>query len=134
MEPPTVRSARLLSGKATATRANELGEWLKLQPIAGLHKPENITGANWISRVKGRTGIILFDGYWRQDGDSGNDLSGGHIDLWNRDTLTPSAESFLRFRMGMPQMRNPLSWLRGRNDNYFSDLGQSKQILFWEIK
>ncbi|CAB3771662.1 hypothetical protein LMG29542_06662 [Paraburkholderia humisilvae] len=43
----------MLDGKATATRANELGEWLKLQPIAGIGKPENVTGADWVSRVKG---------------------------------------------------------------------------------
>ncbi|MFM0224794.1 hypothetical protein PQR32_22730 [Paraburkholderia dipogonis] len=46
---------------------------------------------------------MFFYGYWRQDGDSGVDLSGDHIDLWNKDTLTPSAESFLRFRVGVPQ-------------------------------
>ncbi len=94
-------------GKPTATRAYELAEWLKLRPIAGLHAPENVTGADWQSKVKGRTGIIFFYGYWRQDGDSADQLSGGHIDLWNKDTLTPSAESFLRFRVGIAQIANP---------------------------
>ncbi len=70
----------VLDGKATATRANELGEWLKLQPFAGLEKPENITGKDWVSRVKGRTGIVMFDGYWTRDGESGGNASGGHID------------------------------------------------------
>lgn len=63
-----------------------------------------------------------------------DNLSGGHIDLWNKDTLTPSFTSFLRFRVGMSQAPNPLSWLRGRRDNLFSDLSKSKQILFWEVK
>ena len=50
----------MLEGKPTATRADELGEWLQLQPFAGLPKAENITGADWEAKVKGRTGIIQF--------------------------------------------------------------------------
>lgn len=84
----------ILDGKATATRAYELAEWLKLRPFLGLGKPENITGQDWQDKVKGRTGIVYFFGYWRQDGDSADAFSGGHIDLWNKDTLTPSAASF----------------------------------------
>jgi len=124
----------ILGGKPTATRAYELAEWLKLQPFAGLGKPEDITGKGWESKVTGRTGIIYFFGYWRQDGDSSDNLSGGHIDLWNKDTLTPNWASFLRFRIGMSSMPNPFSWLRGRRDNAFSDLANSKEVLFWEVK
>ncbi|KVF54338.1 type VI secretion system amidase effector protein Tae4 [Burkholderia cenocepacia] len=119
----------ILGGKATATRAYELAEWLKLRPFLGLGKPENITGPEWQDKVKGRTGIIYFFGYWRQDGDSSDSLSGGHIDLWNKDTLTPSVVSFLRFRIGMSRFRNPLT-----NNSWFSDLANSKEILFWEVK
>lgn len=119
----------ILGGKATATRAYELAEWLKLRPFLGLGKPENITGPDWQDKVKNRTGIIYFFGYWRQDGDSADALSGGHIDLWNKDTLTPSVVSFLRFRLGMSRFRNPLT-----NNNWFSDLANSKEILFWEVK
>ncbi|KVZ17347.1 type VI secretion system amidase effector protein Tae4 [Burkholderia stagnalis] len=119
----------ILRGKATATRAYELAEWLKLRPFLGLGRPEKITGPDWQGQVKGRTGIIYFFGYWRQDGDSADALSGGHIDLWNKDTLTPSVVSFLRFRIGVSQFRNPLT-----NDNWFSDLADSKEILFWEVK
>ncbi|KVC65365.1 type VI secretion system amidase effector protein Tae4 [Burkholderia stagnalis] len=119
----------ILRGKATATRAYELAEWLKLRPFLGLGRPEKITGPDWQEQVKGRTGIIYFFGYWRQDGDSADALSGGHIDLWNKDTLTPSVVSFLRFRIGVSQFRNPLT-----NNNWFSDLADSKEILFWEVK
>ncbi|WP_217588047.1 type VI secretion system amidase effector protein Tae4 [Burkholderia sp. GbtcB21] len=119
----------ILGGKSTATRAYELAEWLKLRPFLGLGKPENITGPDWQDKVKNRTGIIYFFGYWRQDGDSADALSGGHIDLWNKDTLTPSVVSFLRFRIGMSRFRNPLT-----NNNWFSDLANSKEILFWEVK
>lgn len=122
-----------LGGKATATRAYELAEWLKLRPFLGLGKPENITGPNWQDKIKNRTGIIYFFGYWRQDGDSADALSGGHIDLWNKDTLTPSFASFWRFRLGQRTFPDLLSRLRGGNENVISDLAKSKEILFWEV-
>ncbi|NTZ05575.1 type VI secretion system amidase effector protein Tae4 [Burkholderia metallica] len=124
----------LLDGKATATRAYELAEWLKLHPFLGLGKPERITGPDWQDKIKGRTGIIYFFGYWRQEGDSADALSGGHIDLWNKDTLTPSAASFWRFRIGVRSMINPLDYLRGRRGNWYSDLAGSNEILFWEVE
>lgn len=119
----------LLDGKPAATRADEMAAWLKLQPFCGLpKKPEDITGRDWESKVKGRTGIIFFGGYWRQDGDSGNNLSGGHIDLWNGSRLTNNgalgaAETFLRFTVGV----NSLPGL-------YSDLRNSKAILFFEVR
>lgn len=117
----------LLDGKATATRAYELAEWLKLKPIAGLPSPEDVTGSDWRNMVDGRTGIIFFYGYWQQDGDSPDSLSGGHIDLWNGSRLTNNGvlgtlETFARFSLNM------------RTGPGYSDLGKSKQILFWEMK
>jgi hypothetical protein len=112
----------ILDGKATATRADEMGQWLKQQPFAGLPKAEDVTGIDWQSKVKGRTGIIQFSRYWTRDGENADSASGGHIDLWNGRSLTGGFSSFLRFRMGMAS-----TW-------WYSDLGQSKQILFWEIK
>jgi hypothetical protein len=111
----------VLDGKATATRANELGEWLKLQPIAGIGKPENITGADWLSRVKGRTGIVMFDGYWTRGSESDTNASGGHIDLWNGEEMTG-------FGTGMRVAWNiviPGIW---------SDFRNSKIILFFPVK
>jgi hypothetical protein len=107
---------------------------LNLHPIPNIYKAENITGADWQSKIKGRTGIVVFEGYRQRDSDGGSDTSGGHIDLWNKTTLTPSVESFLRFRAGINRVPNPLAFLRGREGNWYSDLGKSKQILFWEIK
>ena len=116
----------LLDGKATATRAYELAEWLKKMPIAGLKSPEDVTGPDWRNKVEGRAGIIFFDGYWRQDGDSPDNLSGGHIDLWNGSRLTNNGvlgtlETFARFRLNM------------RTGPGYSDLGKSKKILFWRM-
>ncbi|WP_233799742.1 type VI secretion system amidase effector protein Tae4 [Paraburkholderia sp. HP33-1] len=111
----------MLDGKVTATRANELGEWLKLQPIAGIGKPEDITGADWVTKVKGRTGIVMFDGYWSRDTDSTGSTSGGHIDLWNGNKLTG-------FGTGLR-----ISWnivIPG----IWSDFRNSKTVLFFPVK
>ncbi|RQS31552.1 hypothetical protein DIE03_12710 [Burkholderia sp. Bp8992] len=111
----------LIDDKPTATRAYEFAEWLKLRPVAGVLAPENITGPNWASKVSGRTGIIFFDGYWLQDGDSPDNLSGGHVDLWNGNKLTG-------FGSGVR-----ISWnivLPG----IWSDFRNSKTILFFPVK
>ena len=121
----------ILDGKITATRANELGEWLKLQPITGLGKPENITGADWESKVKDRTGIIMFDGYWTREGESAAAASGGHIDLWNGSRLTISG--FWDGFATVGRMLGKQSFLPGTGIG-FSDLRNSKTILFWEVK
>lgn len=55
----------LLDGKPTATRANELRQWLNLHPIPNIYKAESITGADWQSKIKGRTGIVAFEDYDR---------------------------------------------------------------------
>ncbi|WP_248295210.1 T6SS effector amidase Tae4 family protein [Paraburkholderia sp. UYCP14C] len=92
-----------------------------LQPIAGVGKPENITGAGWVTKVKGRTGIIMFDGYWRRDTDPISSTSGGHIDLWNGNRLTG-------FGTGLRVSWNiviPGIW---------SDFRNSKTILFFPVK
>lgn len=115
----------LLNGKFTSTRADELASWLKRQPFCGLpQKPEDITGVDWEKKVSGRTGIIFFGDYWARDGESSLRASGGHIDLWNKNTLTPSFHSFLRFRIGIHAPWYPI----------YSDLRKAKTILFFEVK
>ncbi|MEK6347225.1 MAG: type VI secretion system amidase effector protein Tae4 [Burkholderia sp.] len=127
----------LLDGKPTATRAEELGEWLTLRPFVGLPKAENITGPDWESKVKGRTGIIQFSGYWQRKSErkSGGAPTGGHIDLWNgsRTTVASILEIPATFgrRLGIRSffqnkpLFDELSW---------SDFGESRKILFWEIQ
>ena len=125
----------LLNGKATATRANELGEWLKLQPLAGMARAENITGSDWEARIKGRTGIIMFDGYWTRPGESAASASGGHIDLWNGSRMTINGFwggfSTIGRYIGISSFRQDADVLSNVS---YSDLGKSKSILFWEIK
>lgn len=115
-----------IESKRTALRARELADWLKLRPLAGLRAPEDVTGADWRDKIKGRTGIIFFSGYWARDTDSNGATTGDHIDLWNKDTLTsPGVQgrvtTFFRFRLGL-------------STAWYSDLGKSKQILFWDVK
>lgn len=111
----------LLNGKATATRADEMASWLELQPFCGLpSKPENITGMDWEKKVRDRTGIIFFGGYWRREGETGQG-SGGHIDLWNGERMTG-------FGTGLRSRWNiviPGIW---------SDLNAAKTILFFAVK
>ncbi|EKZ98339.1 MULTISPECIES: type VI secretion system amidase effector protein Tae4 [Cupriavidus] len=123
----------LLDGKPVALRAYEMATWLKQErPFCGLPaEPQDITGENWEAKVRGRTGIIYFYGYWRQDGDSDGTLTGGHIDLWNGARLTISsisgAFSTLGRWAGYPSM------LSDRSFGY-SNLADSSEILFWEVK
>lgn len=112
----------LLNGMATATRADEMASWLKLQPFCGLPaQPEKITGANWEVKVRGRTGIIFFGGYWQRDGEAMGQGSGGHIDLWNGQKMTGFGSGF-RARWNIVI------------NGIWSDLNAAKIILFFPIK
>ncbi|WP_109482904.1 type VI secretion system amidase effector protein Tae4 [Paraburkholderia sp. C35] len=121
----------ILDGKITATRADELGEWLKLQPFAGLSRAEDITGADWESKIKGRTGIVQFSRYWTRRGETAASATGGHIDLWNGARLTissaPDAVATISRYLGKQ------SFFPG-TDFGWSDLRNARSILFWEIK
>ncbi|TDV15578.1 type VI secretion system amidase effector protein Tae4 [Paraburkholderia caballeronis] len=121
----------ILDGKITATRADELGEWLRLRPFVGLPDAEDITGSEWAAKVKGRTGIIQFSRYWTRDGESTADASGGHIDLWNGARLTISGP--IDSIATVSRMFGISSLFSGYSFG-FSDLRNSKKILFWEIK
>lgn len=121
----------MLDGKPTATRADELAEWLKLRPFAGLPNPENITGSNWESKVAGRTGIIAFKNYWARSSNESNP-SGGHIDLWNGKRLTISGAEGLVGVIGR-HIGVSNAHIPGTTIGY-SDLGRATEILFWEIR
>ncbi len=115
-----------LAGLRTAVLAAEMADWLKQKPMAGMGRTENITGADWQQRIKGRTGIIAFKNYWQRDGES--NPSGGHIDLWDGSRLTSNSirgalTNFLRFTVGS-----------NTGFGSYYDLGKSKEIVFWEVK
>jgi hypothetical protein len=119
-----------VSGKNTAAVAENLATWLNQMPFCGLpRKAEDVTGADWESKIKGRTGIIFFRDYWKRTPQE-KAPTGDHIDLWNGSRLTPNAANIAR-SLGMDSVQ----WLPGALADYnFSDLGKSKAILFWEVK
>lgn len=124
----------LLDGKNTATRADELAEWLKLRPFAGITKPEDITGEDWDKKIKGRTGIVAFSHYWARDGESSANASGGHIDLWNGSRLTVSSALDAVATFGREVGMKSFHFKQLPPDWGYSNLGNSTSILFWEIK
>ena len=82
-----------------------------------------------IGKTKSKEGLVsyFFGEYWSREGESSDSASGGHIDLWNKDTLTPNWASTLRFTLGIDSF------------NFFglytlSDLNKAKKILFFEVK
>ncbi|MCA3186631.1 MAG: type VI secretion system amidase effector protein Tae4 [Cupriavidus sp.] len=123
----------LLNGKPVALRAYEMATWLKQKrQFCGLpDAPHNITGSEWETKIRGRTGIVYFFGYWQQEEDSAGTLTGGHIDLWNGARLTISSPLGAAATLGRwAGLREFIpSWEYG-----YSDLGASTEILFWEIK
>lgn len=98
---------------------------------AGLPLSLRVTGADWKERIAGKTGIIYFANYWRRGGEAA--ASGDDIDLWNKTTLSPSIESFFRFRLGIERIRNPFDLLRGQAGNCYSNLDEATEIRLWEV-
>ncbi|WP_246279260.1 T6SS effector amidase Tae4 family protein [Paraburkholderia ultramafica] len=113
-------------------RAKEVAEWLQRRPFAGCPAPLPITGTGWQDNVKGKTGVIFFGSYWRRNLKE-REPTGDHIDLWNVDRLTSSSETTLRFTFGIDKVWNPLSIFGVGPENLYSNLADSKLILFWEI-
>lgn len=122
-----------VNGLPVASLASQLAEWLKLQPFCGLPmKPENVTGPNWQEKIRHRTGIVYFANYWARNAREASDdkPTGDHIDLWNGSRLTATGMSFfstLGRRLGLNSLGAGTDW-------GYSDLGQSTEILFWELR
>ncbi|MET1080296.1 MAG: type VI secretion system amidase effector protein Tae4 [Pseudomonas sp.] len=115
-----------LGATRAAIRAQEMAKWLAGQKIDGIEAPIDITGKDWESKIKGRTGIVYFADYWARPGEKAP--TGDHIDLWNGSRLTASglegvAVAIARFGFGINSV--PDAW---------SDLGAATKIMFWEVK
>jgi hypothetical protein len=111
--------------------AQRLANWLRIHPFPGCARSRSVGGTGWETNLRGSTGVVFFKDYWRRRGETQGVGSGDHIDLWNRNTLTPSIQSFLRFTIGVSSLPdlNPFS----DAENWFSDLARSSQILFWSV-
>lgn len=106
-------------GKKHVLLAEDLANGLKKHPPPGFGALENIPPKSFQSTLSNKTGVIFFKDYWRRENESVIDRSGDHIDLWNKDGIT-SGGMFLR---------SILEFL-GR----VSDLNESREIWFWEVK
>ncbi|EKU84616.1 hypothetical protein ABIB42_002221 [Massilia sp. UYP32] len=126
-------AAEKVNGLPAALLASQLAAWLKQQPFCGLPtSAENVTGADWQNKIRGRTGIVYFADYWARNGreKASGKPTGDHIDLWNGARLTATGMSFFSTmgrRLGLDSLGAGTSW-------GYSDLGRSSEILFWEIE
>lgn len=117
------------AGIRLAGSAEQLAAWLsKKQRLGNMSPTAFLPPQSFEKAIAGRTGIIFFKDYWRRRGEHRGPGSGDHIDLWNRDTMTSRFVSFLRFTLGLGSVRNYFG-----DGNWFSDLHQSSQVLFWHI-
>ena len=99
--------------------AEEMADWLRRSHFSWLGKLEKINSKSFQEDLDDRTGIIFFKDYWQRGNESFEQRSGDHIDLWNKDEITSSSmltRSILEFF--------------GR----VSDLNESYEIWFWEVK
>lgn len=110
-----------------ALRAEKLAEWLIKQNVVGIPKSQDITGENWESTVKQKTGIIFFANYWLRKGE--RYPSGDHIDLWDKSTLVSGGVAAFLRSLGVDSLN-----LQSTLGYTLSDLRKAKKILFWEIK
>ena len=106
-------------GNKHIIRAEEIANWLSKSPPAGFGGAENISPAEFQTILTGRTGVIFFKDYWKRSGESFQNRSGDHIDLWNRNKITGGSMFY----------RSLIEFL-----GFVSDLNKSRKVLFWEVK
>ncbi len=100
-------------------RAEDMAAWLGKRQKPFIGKTEDIPPGSFQKVLDGRTGIIFFKDYWQRKKETFANRSGDHIDLWNGSRLTGGS-------MWMRSISEFFGWV--------SDLNDSKQIKFWEIK
>lgn len=99
--------------------ATDLAGWLAKSPFDGAKSKEIVDPANFQKQLSGKTGVIFFKDYWRRGAENFEGRSGDHIDLWNKSRITGGSMTY----------RAVIEWL-----GFVSDLNQSKEIWFWEVK
>lgn len=99
--------------------AEQLANALAADPPAGFGGKEDIAPADYESTLDGRTGVIFFGDYWQRAGQSFENRSGDHIDLWNDNRTT-----------GRGRWSQDLREFFG----LASDRNSAKKIWFWEVK
>lgn len=75
--------------------AEQMANWLLTKPIAGLPDVQRSTGEEFEDAFNDKQGIIFFKDYWRESGQSYEERSGDHIDVW-RNGRMPAASNVSR--------------------------------------
>ena len=88
--------------------------WFKLAGTGSKINPKSFQ-----DDLDGKTGIIFFKDYWQRGNESPDNRSGDHIDLWNEDEIT-----------GGSMITRSIYEFFG----VVSDLNNSKEVWFWEVK
>ncbi len=107
------------SGKKHILLAEEFAIALKSNKLPGFLPMKKITPGSFQNELSEKTGVVFFKDYWQRGNESFQNRSGDHIDLWNKNKITSSSmftRSLLEFF--------------GR----LSDLNNSQEIWFWELK
>jgi len=104
--------------------AEDLANSLKKLPIQGVQAAIYVDPKTFKTELANKKGIIMFKDYWKRHGE--NNPTGDHIDLWNGSRLTdPKSWARIHLRVGGVGLH---SFIPG-----WSDLENSKSILFWRI-
>ena len=99
--------------------AQDIAEGLRLNPPSPFGRMVKINPIIFEKKLAEKTGVIFFKDYWQRGNENFYNRSGDHIDLWNKDEITSSS----MFTRGILEFFGRVS-----------DLNQSKQVWFWEIK
>ena len=107
------------NGKKHLLKAQDLESALHKRPPQGFSMRKIVGPGSFQETLKDKTGVIYFKDYWQRGKESFENRSGDHIDLWNKDEITGS---------GM-FMRSVYEFF-----GVVSDLNNSKEVWFWEVK
>ena len=106
-------------GKKHILKAADFAKALNDNLPPGFSKKQKILPATFQSTLNNKTGVIYFKDYWQRGKESFEARSGDHIDLWNKDEIT-----------GQGMIMRSIYEFFG----VVSDLNNSKEIWFWEVK
>lgn len=106
-------------GMKHALLAQDLATFLKSSHFPWLGKLQKVAPLDFQNKLKDKTGIIFFKDYWQRGNEKPENRSGDHIDLWDNGDIT-SGGMFYRSII--------------ETFGLVSDLNNSKEVWFWEVK
>ena len=107
-----------------AIAATDLANYLLRKPFVGCPKAVNINPSNLYDDISDKKGIIYFENYWQRDGDSNDNRTGDHIDLWDGFEFVSNGIVSTLSRRIFPSISE---WAG------LSDLSKSSKILLWKF-